>query len=128
MGNNRGFNVQEREREKIDEAIELLVRGCLSRVCIVLYCIVCGGRVAQLCRLDDIDRPPRAFSQHDVKITHTQPTINHKNQQEAENPNSRPTEGFEARNSPLTGDWRLIYTNAIDVLLLGLLPTGAWVG
>lgn len=59
------------------------------------------------------------------RLNTTTPTPNKPtHQQEAENPNPKPTEGFEARNSPLSGDWRLVYTNAIDVLLLGLLPTG----
>lgn len=41
---------------------------------------------------------------------------------EAENPYPNPCDGFVSTNSKLTGDWRLLYTNSADVLLLGVLP------
>lgn len=133
VGNNRGFNVQEREREKIDEAIQLLVRGG------TWMCVSVGGGGCVLVGLlptyiisyrsprvpSNMGCPPPTIPQMAHTRNQPQNRINDpQNPQEAENPNPRPTEGFEARNSPLTGDWRLIYTNAIDVLLLGLLPTG----
>eukprot|EP01041_Mallomonas_annulata_P012032 gene12032-25215_t len=40
---------------------------------------------------------------------------------EENNPNPNPC-CFENSDSPLCGDWRLLYTNSADVLLLGLLP------
>lgn len=41
---------------------------------------------------------------------------------QAQNPNAAPTKGFEDGTSPLTGEWKLIFTSALDVLSLGLLP------
>lgn len=41
---------------------------------------------------------------------------------EAVNPTPRPTEAFSQGTSPLSGTWRLVYTDALDVLVLGLVP------
>ncbi len=41
---------------------------------------------------------------------------------EAVNPNPRPTEEFVRGTSPLSGTWKLAYTDALDVLVLGLVP------
>jgi len=44
---------------------------------------------------------------------------------EADNPNPMPTQGLEFGTSPLSGDWRLVYTNALDVLTVALVPAVA---
>lgn len=38
------------------------------------------------------------------------------------NPNTTPNDGFAEGTSILSGEWKLIFTNALDVLSLGLLP------
>lgn len=38
------------------------------------------------------------------------------------NPNPSPNDGFADGTSPLTGEWKLLYTDALDVLSLGWLP------
>jgi len=43
-------------------------------------------------------------------------------QLEKRNPNPEPLKASELSRSPLFGEWRLLYTNAIDVLLLGAIP------
>eukprot|EP00904_Undaria_pinnatifida_P009657 jgi/Undpi1/5821/HiC_scaffold_2.g01095.m1 len=41
---------------------------------------------------------------------------------EAQNPNTTPNYGFSDGTSILSGEWKLIFTSALDVLSLGLLP------
>ncbi|CAN0150923.1 unnamed protein product, partial [Ectocarpus sp. 8 AP-2014] len=41
---------------------------------------------------------------------------------ERQNPNSTPNDGFSEGASILTGEWKLIFTSALDVLSLGLIP------
>mmetsp|Transcript_18827 Transcript_18827/g.24315 ORF Transcript_18827/g.24315 Transcript_18827/m.24315 type:complete len:287 (-) Transcript_18827:396-1256(-) len=41
---------------------------------------------------------------------------------ESENPNPTPCAGLAEGKSPLTGEWRLVYTTALDVLSVGLVP------
>ena len=38
------------------------------------------------------------------------------------NPNPAPTDGFASGDSPLTGEWQLLFTDALDVLSLSLIP------
>lgn len=42
--------------------------------------------------------------------------------QQALNPNTAPNNGFSDGTSILSGEWKLIFTSALDVLSLGLLP------
>lgn len=42
--------------------------------------------------------------------------------QQAQNPNATPNDGFSDGTSILSGEWKLIFTSALDVLSLGLLP------
>lgn len=42
--------------------------------------------------------------------------------QQALNPNTTPNDGFSDGTSILSGEWKLIFTSALDVLSLGLLP------
>lgn len=42
--------------------------------------------------------------------------------QQAQNPNTTPNYGFSDGTSILSGEWKLIFTSALDVLSLGLLP------
>lgn len=39
-----------------------------------------------------------------------------------QNPNVTPNEGFLDGSSILAGEWKLLFTSALDVLSLGLLP------
>lgn len=39
-----------------------------------------------------------------------------------QNPNPTPNDGFAEGTSILTGEWKLIFTSALDVLSLGLIP------
>ncbi|CAM9821404.1 unnamed protein product [Scytosiphon promiscuus] len=41
---------------------------------------------------------------------------------ENQNPNPTPNDGFAEGTSILTGEWKLIFTSALDVLSLGLIP------
>lgn len=41
---------------------------------------------------------------------------------QTQNPNPTPNDGFADGASILTGEWKLIFTSALDVLSLGLIP------
>lgn len=44
------------------------------------------------------------------------------NTSQRQNPNPTPNDGFTDGASILTGEWKLIFTSALDVLSLGLIP------
>mmetsp|Transcript_16497 Transcript_16497/g.29161 ORF Transcript_16497/g.29161 Transcript_16497/m.29161 type:complete len:221 (-) Transcript_16497:435-1097(-) len=56
---------------------------------------------------------------------HAMPNVTHLKPEQADNPNPMPTQGLEFGTSPLSGDWRLVYTNALDVLTVALVPAVA---
>jgi hypothetical protein len=99
QGNNRGLNIQESEKTALFDILELLeVRPPF-----------CRRRFMSVVRWRITPSSPAPWLYH----------------QQYQNPNPKPCEGFISGTSMLAGEWRLIYTNAFDVLSLGILPVRA---
>eukprot|EP00953_Heterococcus_sp_UTEX-ZZ885_P015658 8817-Heterococcus_DN1.PRE.1 len=136
LGTNRGFSCRREERSAISAIIkelEQLQRRVAAAVrlsataCCMLCCTACehsgGLTVVFVSRVGTVSAYVlmlicNVLTLHCSRLNNTTPQW----QQQLLNPNRSPNDGFDTGDSPLTGDWQLLFTDALDVLSLSLLP------